>query len=265
MRLISFFLTTPQFLDGSKDVTRRLGWKNVKPGDRLMAVRKSQGRKRGEPIERLGEIEVTAVSRIPLWAISWVDCCREGFPDLDPDGFIAMFCKHMGCERDTTVTRIEFRRVSAGMSGKGGPIVHGHSRRKGGPSPEYNSWAAMIQRCTNPNVEKYPLYGGRGITVCPRWRRSFTSFLDDMGPKPPGTTINRKNNDGHYEPGNCEWATPKQQAANRRASVNHNSKKTRCPSGHPYAGSNVHRRPNGDRKCRECDRLRQLARRAAGR
>lgn len=111
MRLISFFLTTPQFLDGSKTVTRRLGWKKLKCGDRLMAVRKSQGRKKGEPIEHLGEIEITAVARIPLWAVSVVDCAREGFPNLSPSGFIEMFCKHIGCDRDTTVTRIEFRKV----------------------------------------------------------------------------------------------------------------------------------------------------------
>lgn len=112
MRLISFFLTTPQFLNGTKDVTRRLGWKNVKPGDRLMAVRKAQGLKKGEHPERLGEIEVVASARIPLWAIGFPDCHREGFPELEPEGFIQMFCEKMGCSRDTIVTRIEFRKVN---------------------------------------------------------------------------------------------------------------------------------------------------------
>jgi hypothetical protein len=112
MRLMSFFLTTRQYLDRSKDVTRRLGWKNVKPGDRIMAVRKAQGLKKGQHPEELGAFDVVAAARIPLWAISWVDCVREGFPDLDPEEFIAMFSKHMGCTRKTTVTRIEFKRVS---------------------------------------------------------------------------------------------------------------------------------------------------------
>jgi hypothetical protein len=113
MRLISFFLTTRQFLDGSKDVTRRLGWKNVKPGDRLMAVRKAQGLKKGEHPEKLGEIEVVASARIPLWAITVYDCAREGFPNLSPEGFISMFREHMGCRRNRIVTRIEFRKVRA--------------------------------------------------------------------------------------------------------------------------------------------------------
>ncbi len=112
MRLISFFLTTPQFLDGSKTVTRRLGWKNVKPGDRLMAVRKSQGRKKGEPVERLGEIEVLSVCREPLYRVDRKDTTREGFPTLTPGEFVDMFCKHMGCTSLTEVTRIEFRRTS---------------------------------------------------------------------------------------------------------------------------------------------------------
>lgn len=111
-----FFLTTPQFLDGSKDVTRRLGWKNAKVGDRVMAVRKGQGLKKGEHPEKLGEIEFTAVVRIPLWAVSVVDCAREGFPHLSPDGFVQMFREHMGCKRNSIVTRIEFKRVSNSTS-----------------------------------------------------------------------------------------------------------------------------------------------------
>ena len=112
MRLISFFLTTPQFLDGTKDVTRRLGWKHLKPGDRLMAVRKSQGRKKGEPVERLGEIEVKSVYFEPLDAIDREDCRREGFPEMGPLDFVQMFCKHMGCEPSREVTRIEFCKVN---------------------------------------------------------------------------------------------------------------------------------------------------------
>ena len=111
MRLISFFLTTPQFLDGSKDVTRRLGWRNLKPGTRLMAVRKAQGIKKGEQVERLGEIEVVSVRREILRDITADDCRREGFPGLSPVRFVVMFCEHMGCTPATQVTRIEFKKV----------------------------------------------------------------------------------------------------------------------------------------------------------
>lgn len=111
MRLISFSLTTPQFLDGSKDVTRRLGWKFLKTGDRLMAVRKAMGLKRGEHPEKLGEIEVVSTRREALYEIDSADCRREGFPEMHPDAFIRMFRGHMGCREDDEVTRIEFRRV----------------------------------------------------------------------------------------------------------------------------------------------------------
>lgn len=73
----------------------------------------------------------------------------------------------------------------------------------------------MRWRCTNPNSPHYPNYGGRGITVCPEWS-SFERFIADMGRRPPGMTLERKENDGPYTPGNCIWATPTQQARNKR-------------------------------------------------
>lgn len=79
----------------------------------------------------------------------------------------------------------------------------------------YRSWISTRQRCTNPKATGYKNWGGRGITVCERWDK-FSNFLIDMGERPPGTTLERLDNDGDYEPGNCIWATYKQQAKNRR-------------------------------------------------
>lgn len=82
-------------------------------------------------------------------------------------------------------------------------------------TPTRNSWIAMWDRCERPGAASYKDYGGRGITVCERWT-SFDNFLADMGTRPAGTTLDRINNDGSYEPGNCRWATPKEQRANQR-------------------------------------------------
>lgn len=87
-----------------------------------------------------------------------------------------------------------------------------HQTRSG----EYRSWSSMRTRCTNPNYHYWHRYGGRGITVCDEWAQSFERFLADMGPRPPGTSLDRfPNNDGNYEPGNCRWATRSEQRANR--------------------------------------------------
>lgn len=87
-------------------------------------------------------------------------------------------------------------------------------------TPEYRIWCGMKTRCYNQNAENYEFYGGRGITICERWRVSFNNFLADMGPKPfPTASIDRyPNPDGPYSPENCRWATKKEQSQNSRKS-----------------------------------------------
>lgn len=121
MRLISFSLTEPQFINKTKDVTRRLGWLVLKPGDRLVGCRKVMGRRKGEPLVRLGEIEVVSVRREPLRRMikelkyGEDECRREGFPEMSPFQFVGFFCESHGIQTDEfghtdqVITRIEFK------------------------------------------------------------------------------------------------------------------------------------------------------------
>lgn len=119
MRNISFALTTPQFLDGTKDVTRRVGWLDLRPGLELCGVEKGQGLGKGGKVKRLGVIRVVAVRQEKLRRMvdepeyGALECAREGFPNLKPQEFVHFFVTgHKGCTAESWVTRIEFVKVA---------------------------------------------------------------------------------------------------------------------------------------------------------
>lgn len=92
----------------------------------------------------------------------------------------------------------------------------------------YNVWCSMKARCLNPRQKSYRHYGGRGITVCPRWVESFENFIEDMGQPPEGFSLDRIDPDGNYDPSNCRWADMRTQRANQRGTVLY-----------PYEGENL--------------------------
>lgn len=108
MKSIAFSHTEQQLVDGSKDVTRRLGWRDLKPGKILRAVRQTMGLKFGETQFKLGYIKVVKVNRERLDEIKKADVKREGFPDMTPAEFVKMYCKSFRCTGSRKVTRIEF-------------------------------------------------------------------------------------------------------------------------------------------------------------
>lgn len=134
-------------------------------------------------------------------------------------------------------------------------------------SPTYVSWKSMISRCYRPLDASYVRYGAVGVSVCDRWRDSFAMFVEDMGVRPDGHTLDRIDNAKGYEPSNCRWATREAQSANRASTLGKQKPNrkgrpvahvtTHCVNGHEYTPENtlVHR--TGFRFCRACKREQQ--------
>lgn len=119
------------------------------------------------------------------------------------------------CDCGTSVVVQANRLVSGATRSCGCLGKHGQRH-----TPEYVAWNNMIQRCENPKHPGYVNYGGRGIEVLPRWKSSFPDFLQDMGKRPDASySLERKEVNGNYEPNNCTWATPEEQASNTRRNV----------------------------------------------
>ena len=153
--------------------------------------------------KRFGRLFVVGLSHVTdgkkraYWQ-TWCDCGAE--KNIRADHLTSGVVQSCGC----------MRKERAAAASTLACLTHGMTG-----TPTYRSWAMMKVRCLNKENHKFPDYGGRGIRICERWH-SFDAFLADMGPRPPGTSLDRIDVNGNYEPGNCRWADAKTQRANRR-------------------------------------------------
>jgi hypothetical protein len=190
-------------VDGCPEPARARGWchahyerwrRNGTPGDAVIAA-PTGARNPIAPGTRFGLLEVVGY---------------QGH-----DGKNALYLCQCDCGNTASVRSGDLRNGSyRSCSCRRGPWRHGMTR-----TPTWFSWIAMRQRCLNPKSVKWPDYGGRGIRVCDRWLDSFETFLADVGVRPEGKTLDRVDVDGNYEPRNVRWATPAEQARNRRPRV----------------------------------------------
>ena len=148
--------------------------------------------------KRFGKLTVIDVALKRGEKIRWLCNCKCGNASIvSTTALRSGNTRSCGCLQKEFVTNLKY---THGMTG----------------TKEYRAWKSMKSRCYNPNYLNYDCWGGRGIKVCDRWKNNFPNFLKDMGLCPNKFTLERKNNDGNYEPGNCEWASYSSQIKNKR-------------------------------------------------